>query len=154
MESEETSTFDDPQDAAWIKAQCEIVTHYLAKEGVKHNGVATEPEWFIAPHVAVWAIRSVKDPDYVGWWAISGDLPTDYMTYRREESVGEILIAFATRWREAAKLMAMGKQPEGFSIGGPEHAKELAPLLTARAKLLYECATEMAEDSDDSPSEG
>jgi hypothetical protein len=153
MSSDDVSTMEDREEAAWATAQREIVKRYLAKEGVKHRGVSPEPEWFVAPYVAVWAIRSWANPDVVGWWAISGDLPTDYMTRQDEQSAGEVLIAFATRWREAAKLMAQGLQPEDFSIGGPELAKELAPLLAERAEVLYEYGAEMDDDADDSADE-
>jgi hypothetical protein len=152
MNCDEVSTIEDSADAAWVKAQRERVTQYLAREGAKRSGVSLEPRWFVSPYVAVWAIRSRANPDVVGWWAISGDLPTDYMTCGDERNAGDILIAFATRWREAAKLMALGQQPEDFSIGGPEHAKELASLLAARAELLHSIGMELR--SGDSPDDG
>lgn len=138
MESDDTPILKDPDEAAWVASQREIIIRYLAAQRVEHGGVSIEPRWFVSPCVAVWAIRSRTRAEHVGWWAISGDLPTDYMTSGTEEDAGDILIAFATRWREAAKRMAAGEQPDGFVIGDPARAKELAPLLEARADLLYE----------------
>src|SRR5437764_5727586 len=58
------------------------------------SDLSLEPRWFLSPYVAVWAVRSRANPDRVGWWAISGDLPTDYMTCGREQEAGDILIGF------------------------------------------------------------
>lgn len=151
MNSDDISTIENPEDAAWVTAQREVVTRYLAGQGVEHRGVSLEPRWFVSPCVAVWAIRSRVNPDRVGWWAISGGMPTDYMTCGSEQSAGDILIAFARRWREAAKWMAMGQQPDGFGIGDPSRAQELAPLLATRAELLYEFG--MGERAGDSTGE-
>jgi hypothetical protein len=140
MESDDSQTIEDPQDAAWISTQRQIVERYLVDEGLEHDGVSREPRWFVSPYVAIWAIRSKKSPDRVGWWAISGDLPTDYMTTEREHCAADILRAFAARWRDAARRMALGMQPDGFVIGPPDRARELAPLLEARSKLLKEFA--------------
>lgn len=95
----------------------------------------------LSPYVAVWAVRSKLNPDRVGWWAISGDLPTDYMACGKEQSAGDILISFAAFWRKAAARMALGENIDGFTIKGvtdPARLKELAPLLATRAELLEE----------------
>src|SRR5688572_11663462 len=109
MDSDDTSTITNPQDAAWIALQREVVTRYLTTQGVEHGGLSLDPRWFVSPYVALWAVRSKSNPDLVGWWAISGDLPTDYMTRGGEQDAGDILIGFATRWREAAMRMAIGE---------------------------------------------
>jgi len=147
MDSDNTPTIDNSADAAWVASQREVVTGYLAAQQVEHGGVSLEPRWFLSPYVAVWAVRSRANADRVGWWAISGDLPTDYMTCGREQDAGDILIGFAARWREAAKLMAVGQQPDSFCIGPPSRAKELAPMLQARADLLHDFGVDEKSDS-------
>jgi hypothetical protein len=73
--------FDDPdREAAWIREQREAVLEYLAREDVKHAGVPERPDWLLPPHVAIGSVGSSKRLDAVGWWAISGDVLTDYMS--------------------------------------------------------------------------
>jgi hypothetical protein len=140
LDSDESSTIGDPDDAAWVAAQREFVVAYLAQQHVEHGGVSREPRWFLAPYVAAWAIRSRVNPDRVGWWAMSGDLPTDYMTCSHENDAGDVLIAFSKLWKAAAECMAVGKQLDNCIIGDPGLAKELAPLLASRGELLQEFA--------------
>jgi hypothetical protein len=142
MDSDETSSITDPDEAKWIASHRELVMRYLTSQRVEHNGVSLEPRWFLSPYVAVWAIRSRNNPERVGWWAISGDVPTDYMTCGSEQNSADILLAFAARWRDAAKHMARGEQPDGFTIGDLSKARELAPLLATRAELLHDLAME------------
>jgi Domain of unknown function (DUF4826) len=80
MESDDTPTVDDAEEAAWAAEQRNVVIEYLQRQGVDHLGVSAEPRWRLSRYVAVWAVRSKTNPNAVGWWAISGDLPTDYMT--------------------------------------------------------------------------
>ncbi len=142
METDEASNIDDPEDAAWVAHQRQNVIDYLASQRCEHNGVSLEPRWFVSPYVAIWAVRSKAYPDQVGWWAISGDLPTDYMTAGDQRSTGDVLIAFAKLWRAAAERMRGGEQSEGYSVGDPSRAKQLAPLLQSRADLLHEWGEE------------
>lgn len=138
MDSDDIATISDPEDVAWTASQRELVAAYLVSQGLDHGGVSHEPRWFLPPYVAVWAIRSKANPDRVGWWAISGDLPTDYMTCSHEHDPGDVLLAFSRLWKAAAERMAVGEIPVGIMIGDPRHARELAPLLAKRAELLHE----------------
>jgi uncharacterized protein DUF4826 len=138
MDIDEAATIDAPEDAAWVAQQRQIVIDYLASQQCEHNGVSLEPRWFVSPYVAVWAVRSKANPEWVGWWAISGDLPTDYMTAAGQGSTGDVLIAFANLWRAAAERMTDGEQLDRYTVGDPSRAKELAPLLQSRADLLHE----------------
>lgn len=144
MDTDESTTIDDPEDAAWVAKQRQTVIDYLAAQRCDHNGVSLEPRWFVSPYVALWAVRSKANPDRVGWWAISGDLPTDYLSAAAHlRSSGDVLIAFADQWRAAAEQMQDGKQMEEYTVGDPSRAKELAPLLKSRADLLQEFGEEL-----------
>ena len=146
MDSDDSETIESEEDSAWVKRQREIVTSYLDKERCEHNGVSLEPRWFLRPHIAVWAVRSKKNPDRVGWWAISGDLPTDYITASHEKRTGDVLIAFAQQWRPLAERMARGESQPEYHIGPPSEATTLAPLLLARAEILQQFGEEMKSE--------
>src|SRR5688572_15909275 len=136
MDSDEEPTIADSEDAAWAAAQRERVVDYLASQHCKHAGVSRAPRWFLSPYVAIWAIRSKADPDRIGWWAISGDLPTDYVTSTNERDNADVLLSFSRQWKAAAAQMSAGKQVPGYRVGPPGSEKELAPLLLSRAELL------------------
>lgn len=152
MDSDEETTIAGPDDAAWVATQRQWVIDYLGREHVDHGGVSLEPRWFLSPYVAIWAIRSKRNPDYVGWWAISGDLPTDYMTCTNEQDEADVLLAFSREWKAAAAEMFKGRHPPGTQIGPPGKEKELAPLLLKRAELLEKFANQIKTNGPDDDS--
>ena len=143
MDSDEQPTIADPKEAAWAAEQRERIVAYLASQSVDHAGVSLEPRWSLSPYVAVWAVRSKANPDRIGWWAISGDLPTDYLTCTNERDDADMLLSFSRQWKAAAAQMSAGKQVAGYRIGPPGLEKELAPLLLSRAELLEDFANDM-----------
>ena len=132
-----SADYDDKElQARWIGEQRSNVLRYLEAEGVKHRGVASEPVWFIAPIVSVWTVESVNEPGAVGWWAISGDLPTDYLSGNDAVGARSALAAFAKRWREVSGYMLRGENHPTLKIGGPDNRRELGDLLLKRAQLI------------------
>lgn len=143
MDSDEEPTIADPTEAAWASAQRKNVVEYLAAQRVEHAGVSLEPRWFLSPYVAIWAVRSKVAPDRIGWWAISGDLPTDYLTCTTEVDEADVLFSFSRAWKAQAARMAAGHQSSFYRIGPADQAKELAPMLLTRAELLDDFAREI-----------
>ena len=133
---------DDSDERVWCGDQRSIVVAYLARQGVTYGEVGDWPAWHIQPYVAVWAIESAARPGWVGWWAISGDLPTDYIACGAERHPRAGLRGIAERWRDAAALMADGKTVPDWSVGSPAEQSELAPLLAARADALLSFAAD------------
>jgi hypothetical protein len=151
MVSDEKVTNTDSPDAAWASVQRQRVLAYLASQKVEHAGVSLEPRWFLSPYVAIWAVRSKSIPEFIGWWAISGDLPTDYLTCEDQRDSGDILLSFARQWKVVAAKMAAGDHLPGYRIGPIDKAKELAPLLLARVELLEDFASTMKKSSENTP---
>jgi len=143
MDSDEITEIDDPTDAAWIAEQRDRVLEYLASQKVQHAGVSLEPRWFLSPYVAVWAVRSNTHADRIGWWAISGDLPTDYVTCTTERSNSDVLLSFSRQWKTLAAEMAVGKRSPHYHIGPAGSEKEFAAMLLTRAELLADFANDM-----------
>jgi hypothetical protein len=140
-DGDEVPTISDRQESAWAADQRKLVEHYLQVQGCDHGGVSLEPRWYLPPYLAVWAIRSKSHPDRVGWWAISGDVPTDYMTATRElRGTADVLAAFGAQWSRAAEKMSRG---EYAGIGKRENIAELAPLLHSRAESLHELSEQV-----------
>jgi hypothetical protein len=131
------------REPRWIRAQRSEVIAYLDRQGVQHRGVSDQPAWFVSPYVAVWSVESQAIPGAVGWWAISGDLPTDYVSSHDAHDPRSVVAHFAHQWSEASAAMRRGEPPPDITIGTPDQWPELADLLQRRSQLL----TQFSEDS-------
>ena len=136
--------YDDPDvEDRWCEAQRAVVADYLRSQKVEHGRIGDWPAWHVAPYVSIWAIESMARPEWIGWWVICGDLPTDYIS---SADVGppqhprKALRVIAERWLKYVEAWNNGRDYEGFRIRGADSHKELAPLLETRAMLLIEWA--------------
>ena len=135
--------YDDPKiEEQWCSERRGEVGAYLAAERVTHGQIGDGPAWHLAPYVSIWAIESHAEPGAVGWWAICGNLPTDYLSAASIKHPRDALLGFISRWRKAAELMARGESLPGFSIGPPAEWPTLSPLLASRAGLLQDMAAD------------
>jgi hypothetical protein len=137
--------YDDPKlEAQWLTEQRDNVQQYLKDQGVQHRGVASEPEWFVAPYVSVWAIKSIERLGEIGWWAVSGDLPTDYLSGHDATDARTALAAFAKRWREVSSYMLRGEAHPTIKIGRPDDCQKLGDLLCKRSEIIEEWSNDDA----------
>jgi len=137
--------FDDEQVLwTWLKDQRTRVVEYLLNEHVLHGGVADRPAWYVAPCLALWSVDSRRAPGRAGWWAVSGDVPTDYVSSADAKTARDAMRVFANQWEALAKKMLCGESDADMRIGARDQWPELAPLLSVRAKLLRRVA---ADDS-------
>jgi hypothetical protein len=143
MDSDEQATISDPSDGAWVATQRARVIEYLSSQRCEHAGVSLEPRWFLTPYLAIWAVRSQAEPGCIGWWAISGDVPTDYLACTSERDNADVLLSFSRVWHSVAAYMAEGQWAPNHEIGPPGQQRELAPLLIRRAEMLEELARDM-----------
>jgi hypothetical protein len=123
-------------EAEWCATKRARVIEYLEREKLVRGQVGEWPAWHIYPYVAAWAIESVARPGWVGWWAISGDLPTDYTACGADRTPRGGVKDIAERWRDAAANWGEGRPVLDWSLGTLENQEALAPLLASRAELL------------------
>lgn len=136
-----SADYDDPKlEAEWVAKQRETILRYLQDEGVRHGGVASDPDWFLAPNVSIWVVESPTRPGAIGWWAISGDLPTDYLSGRDAADAREAMAAFARQWHEVSAYLLRGEQHPTETIGPPGREREFGDLLSRRAGILEDWA--------------
>jgi hypothetical protein len=136
---------EDPTEAeeeAWCLAQRACVLVYLREEGFLSPTVGEWPAWYVVPILSVWAVESVAHHGSVGWWAVSGDVPSDYTTCSGERHPRQALRDIGLRWRDAATRWARGEHADGWGLRKPEAERELAPLLASRAELLLSMAAD------------
>jgi hypothetical protein len=137
----------DYDDAAveerWCNEQRANVTDYLRSQKVNHGRIGEWPAWHIAPYVSIWAVESLARPEWIDWWAISGDLPTDYISsadVQPPQHPRKAIRVIAETWLKQVEAWNEGRDYEGIRIAGTHSHQELAPLLESRAKLLFEWA--------------
>ena len=137
----DNADWDDPEQvAAWEVEQRETVVAYLTRQRVPNVRPAERPSWSIPPYVAIWPLTRHAD-DNPSWWAISGDLPTDFVPSDGAPGARDAGRLFAARWRSVADYMARGKRNPTVHIGAPANAAELGPLLSKRAAILADWAS-------------
>lgn len=122
----------EAEEEAWCASQRTAATDYLATQLPEHGAIGDRPAWRVAPYVALWAIESVKAPGRVGWWVITGDLPTDYCSSDGCRHPRRAVKRIAESWRAAVQALASGDR----TIGDTGLPSDLAPLLAKRADLL------------------
>jgi hypothetical protein len=134
--------YDDPKvEDQWCNQQRGRVVDYLRSQKVKHGRVGVWPAWHLAPYVSIWAIESLARPEWIGWWVIAGDLPTDYISsadVQPPQHPRKAIRAVAERWLKQAEAWAAGLDYQGIRPTGPNSPEDLAPLLESRARLLLE----------------
>ncbi len=135
---------EDPEvERLWCDERRRKVAENLDAEGVKHGRIGEWPAWHVAPYVSIWAIESLRRPEWIGWWVISGDLPTDYISaadIEPPQHPRKAMRAFAELWLKVADAWNDGRGYEGFQIADGKRHGELAPLLASRARILMEWA--------------
>jgi hypothetical protein len=129
----------DDEEEAWCSDQRADVEQYLKKEGVAHGQIGDWPAWHITGCVALWAVESDVRPEWIGWWVISGDLPTDYCASSEvapPQHPRTALKVFAERWLSYCDGVRAGKTPATYKVGGVSTDPELLPMLESRAQTL------------------
>lgn len=135
---------DDPTEEAderWCATQREQVLAYLLDEGFQSPVVGEWPAWHVTL-ISVWAVESIEQPGSVGWWAVSGDFPTDYTTCSVDCHPRQALREIGLRWQNTAENWKDGKPAYGFGLRNVGQERELAPLLAARARLFLDTAAD------------
>lgn len=140
---------NDDEYGNWCQEQRQRVIEYLAKQNLDHLGVAEGPAFDVAPYFAIWAIQSKAAPGKVGWWAFSGDIPTDYVSADAQDchprrALRDLLVT----WNDYIVARKEERNAPGVRVGNdnPKYAK----LLESRVELL----TQWLEDDDNWQYEG
>ncbi|MFL5240798.1 MAG: DUF4826 family protein [Gemmataceae bacterium] len=136
--------YDDPEvEQRWCSDQQKIVADYLRSQRIMHGRIGEGPAWHIAPHASIWAIESHERPEWIGWWVICADLPTDYISsadVKPPQHPRKAMRVVDQNWLAVIRAWKDAREIENTRIGDPNSHGKLEPLLEARAKLLMEWA--------------
>lgn len=130
----------EDDEANWCTEQRANVMEYLQREGFSDPNVGEWPAWHVLPVISVWAVESLEKPDWVGWWVVSGDFPTDYTTCQGERHPRQALRDIGMRWQTATRKWAEGTVEEGWKLTPIGQESNLAPLLASRAEMFLRLA--------------
>jgi hypothetical protein len=140
--------YDDREvEERWCAEKRRVVADYLRAENVEHGRIGDWPAWHVAPYASIWAIESLAHPEWIGWWVICGDCPTDYISsadVKPPQHPRKAMQVIAERWLKQVDAWNDGRDYEGIRISGPNSSTKLAPLLETRAKLLLDWADDDA----------
>ncbi|MBL8554364.1 MAG: DUF4826 family protein [Phenylobacterium sp.] len=133
--SDDDDELTPDEEEAWCAEMRDQVVDYLQRQPGRHGQVGEWPGWRMAPYVSVWAVESLKAPGSVGWWVISGDLPTDYCSSSEDcNNPRRAMRRFAESWRRA-----IAATPEdAATLGDTCLPVEFADMLASRADFLLE----------------
>jgi hypothetical protein len=133
----EEPNFDDPQvEKDWCAQQREHVEWFLDQQPINPGRIGEWPAFHIAPHASVWAIESGEEEDLLGWWVITGDLPTDYFSAMELLHPRQVLKAAADRWQMLLDNVENGIEDDSISLPGLVENHELQHILRVRIELL------------------
>lgn len=136
-----TPDFDTPKaNEDWCIERRSAVVHYLSKEKIPHGPIGEWPAWHIAPYISVWAVESHLQPGALGWWVVSGDLPTDYISGLSASDPREAIRFLGGRWQEVSEFMLRGEKHPDVNIGTSASWPKIGPLLRSRSQLLAKWA--------------
>ena len=128
--------YDDPTlEDDWIRTKRIQVTTYLRDQNLNHGAIGNFPAWHVAPCTSVWAVESFIAPGYVGWWAVCGDHPTDYIAASTKHPRGALRV-FSQNWTKLAADMKAKRPLFSSWIGNRSNSRHLATLLDGRAKAF------------------
>lgn len=128
----------DEDEEVWCAEQRENVRAHLVEESVDHGEVAEWPSWHVPGVIGVWAVASRQRPDWVGWWVIAGDVPTEHVSAVEIENPRAAVEEIATRWIALSEEMRRGKKDASVKIGSQDDWSELAEMLQSRGETLLE----------------
>jgi hypothetical protein len=120
----------------WVVKQREVVIQYLQAQNVDHAGVGEWPAWEVAPYFAIWAVQSNVAPGQVGWWAFSGDIPTDYISGENIPDPRVALEQLLKSWHSHIPHLKRGENPPGITLGNAKNRQLLGDLLERRIRIL------------------
>jgi hypothetical protein len=131
-------SLSDEEFDEWVSQQRARVEEYLTRHGITDPHVGPWPAFEMAPWFAVWAVESQKVAGKIGWWAFSGDCPTDYISEDGQCHPRSALRRQLECWRTYVPFLKRGQQPPGIDFGREDRLAELGELLEKRVGLLDE----------------
>ncbi len=112
----------------WVRLQFQRANLHLAEQGIVMESVAVAESRYLPPLIAVWKIHGLNKNVV---WAISGDVPVDYLPVAVAADAREAIKHFSYRWQLKAQQII----DNGIS---DQTSADYVQLLVGRANMLYD----------------
>ncbi len=112
----------------WVRLQFQRANLHIAEQGIVMESVAVAESRYLPPLIAVWKIHGLNKNVV---WAISGDVPVDYLPVAVAANAREALKHFSYRWQMKAQQI----MDNGIS---DQTSADYVQLLVGRANMLYD----------------
>ena len=114
----------------WVRTQFQKANRFLAEKGVIPSKVLADESRYLAPYMAIWKMES-KRPSNKTYWAMSGDLPSDFVDVKVAATARDAVRHFSMMWQmQAENLVRSGATRDATQA-------KFAQLLVSRAESLY-----------------
>ncbi len=139
-----TTSTESGAEESWCAARAIEVAACLQQQALEHGRIGVWPAWHVMPYASLWAVESKHRPEWLGWWVISGDLPTDALAAHDLATPREALRAFGKRWVMHAECLDRGDVPPAWAHLPHEALPKLAAQLKSRGAALQVWADDAA----------
>ncbi len=130
------ATTEPTAEETWCAQRSADVLVCLQGAGIEHGRVGEWPAWHVMPYASVWAVESAHRPEWVGWWVICGDLPSDMLAAHDLATPRDALRAFGKRWVLHGESLDRGDVPPAWAREPHTGLPKLAALLKRRGAAL------------------
>ncbi|MEO8057379.1 MAG: DUF4826 family protein [Burkholderiales bacterium] len=137
------STESNSEDT-WCAERVAEVAACLQRSGLEPGRIGEWPAWHVMPYASVWAVESPHRPEWVGWWVICGDLPSDVLAAHDLATPRDALRAFGKRWLLHGESLDRGDVPPAWAHEPHAGLPKLAALLKRRGAALQVWADDAA----------
>ena len=128
----------------WCAARGVEVMACLQRQTLEHGRIGDWPAWHVMPYASLWAVESKHRPEWIGWWVICGDLPSDALAAHDLPAPRDALRAFGKRWVLHAECLDRGEVPSAWAHLPDEALPKLAAQLKTRGAALQAWADDAA----------
>ena len=127
---------DMSAEDAWCAARATDVAACLAQQALEHGRIGEWPAWHVMPYASLWAVESRHRPEWLGWWVICGDLPSDALAAHDLPTPRDAMRAFGKRWLLHADSLDRGDVPAAWAHLPHAALPKLAAQLKSRGAAL------------------
>jgi hypothetical protein len=123
-------------EEAWCAARGVDVALHMQRLELEIGRIGEWPAWHVMPYASIWAVESLHRPEFVGWWVICGDLPTDSIAAQDLPAPRDALRAFGKRWVQQAESLDRGEVAPQWAHLPDEVLPKLTAQLRSRGTAL------------------
>ena len=132
------------EEERWCAERVAEVAACVAHAAPEHGRIGERPAWFAMPYASLWAVESAHRPEWVGWWVIAGDLPTDAIAAHDLPTPRAAMRAFGKRWALHGQALDRGEVPLAWAHLRDDALPKLAAQLKKRSAALLAWADDTA----------